>query len=319
MAFFVPVHGTAAHVGCGPCINFFCEARSGMARDRAILSKALHALGCHVRCYQDGDKDVKPADINIFCESLYPEFFAKAPLNWLMPNPEWYRHELNLLKKIDLILCRTFEVQRIFTSLGKKTFYLGFTSPDHLDRRIKKDYGACLHLAGTSWQKGTFPLLEAWCKRADFPLLTIVKFPEETRQVPANVLWINEWLPEKTLRRLQNRCGFHFCLSETEGFGHYLMEAMAVGAVVVATDAPPMNEFITDARCLVPYSFWSCQKLATNFYVDGDEIAPFVERLLQLPESELRAIGKANRARYLRIDRTFKANIAWLIENYSSL
>lgn len=37
----------------------------------------------------------------------------------------------------------------------------------------------------------------------------------------------------------------HVCASEREGFGHYINEARAAGALVVSTDHPPMNELIT--------------------------------------------------------------------------
>jgi glycosyltransferase involved in cell wall biosynthesis len=37
----------------------------------------------------------------------------------------------------------------------------------------------------------------------------------------------------------------HICASEREGFGLYLDEARAVGAYIISTDHPPMNELVT--------------------------------------------------------------------------
>jgi multisubunit Na+/H+ antiporter MnhB subunit len=37
-------------------------------------------------------------------------------------------------------------------------------------------------------------------------------------------------------------------VSEREGFGHYINEARAVGAFVISTDHPPMNELVTPER-----------------------------------------------------------------------
>ncbi|MES2199112.1 MAG: glycosyltransferase [Chlamydiota bacterium] len=59
---------------------------------------------------------------------------------------------------------------------------------------------------------------------------------------------------QEDLRKIQNKTGIHLCPSEVEGFGHCIFEALSTGAVVITTDAPPMNEFIKDPRCLVPFS-----------------------------------------------------------------
>lgn len=294
-------------------VHIFCEARSGLERDLSILKNALESLGCSVDSF-NSDRNVTQADINIFCETLHPECFSKAKVNWFIPNPEWYTQERKLLNQIDLILCRTHEVDRIFSGLRRKTFFLGFTSDDHRDPYETKDFSSCLHLAGTSWQKGTEPLLDAWGHHPEFPQLNIIRFPENARKVPENVAWINQWMPEDELRALQNRCGLHLCLSETEGFGHYLMEAMAVGAVVVTTDAPPMNEFITDPRCLVPYKAWRKQKLGTNYYVEAAEIEEKMAALLKLPQSELKAIGKTNRRNYLKRQDQFQNRLRKLLK-----
>lgn len=298
-------------------INIFCEARSGLERDQSILKKALESFGHTVNCCR-GERNVPQADINIFCESLYPKYFSAASLNWFIPNPEWYTQDKHLLKQVDLILCRTHEVERIFSNLNKETYYLGFTSSDRLDLDQAKDYSSCIHLAGTSWQKGTEAILKAWVQHPEFPHLNIIRFPGHKRKVPDNVTWMNHWLPEKELALLQNHCGIHLCLSETEGFGHYLVEAMAVGAVVIATDAPPMNEFITDPRCLVPYNHWRLQKLGTNFYVNFSEIEAKVAEILKLPISELEAIGETNRNNYLKRREEFFLNLKKLLDKTST-
>lgn len=299
-------------------VNLFCEPRAGLARDQMILKQTLESFGCSVNCLSS-KKDVPFADINIFCETLRPQGFAAAAVNWFIPNPEWfgwYGQEEHLLDEIDLILCRTHEVERIFSELRKETFYLGFSSPDHYDPKYTKDYTSCLHLAGTSWQKGTEAILRAWAPHPEFPHLSIVRFPSEKPSVPANVAWLNHWLPEVELHALQNECGIHLCLSETEGFGHYLMEGMAVGAVVIATDAPPMNEFIKDSRCLVPYTAWRRQMLATNYYVNAPEIEEKIEEILKLPRKELEAIGRENRKNYLKRHEKFLKNFGKLLSKH---
>lgn len=299
-------------------INIICEPRAGLDRDRNILKNALRALDCEVNCF--GTEELVPeANINIFCQTLNPDCFLYATYNWFIPNPEWYTQDMHLLNDIDLILCRTREVERIFTALGKKTYFMGFTSLDCYDPYYTKNYEFCLHLPGTSWQKGTEPLLNAWKKHSEFPHLSIIRFPENERSVPENVDWINYWIPEPELRKLQNECGIHFCLSESEGFGHYIMEAMSVGAVVIATDAPPMNEFITDQRCLVPFKAWRLQCLGTNYHIDVADIESRVKEILTLPPSELKRIGKANRNNFKRWNTLFLDKLEQLISRYQNL
>lgn len=295
-------------------IHIFCQPHGGLGRDCQILKQALERFECNVECFSGEDAgQAGSADINIFCESLYPQCYSKAKLNWFIPNPEWYRHDLSFLEGVDLVLCRTHEVQRIFNRLQKATYFLGFTSFDHYDSTIEKNYECCLHLAGASWQKGTFPLLHAWERHPEFGHLTIIKFPEPNRSVPDNVSWINYWLPEEQLRRLQNACGIHLCLSESEGYGHYIAEAMAAGAVVITTDAPPMNEFITDSRCLVPYSCWRIQKLGVNYYLNVADIEARLKQVFELPEEQLRQIGRGNRRRFLKMKQSFLKNLEILL------
>lgn len=297
-------------------INFFCANRSGLAKDRTILGEALRSLGCLLELYDvDNRSHVLPADINIFCETLCPEYFKNARVNWFIPNPEWDWNGgiKEYLNSIDLILCRTHEVERIFSKLGVKTFFLGFSSPDHYEAKISKDYASFLHLPGTSWQKGTRSILKAWNQNPDFPHLTLVKSNSIGSSLPPNIIWMNQWLSEEHLHALQNTCGVHLCLSETEGFGHYLMEAMSVGAVILTTDAPPMNEFVEDPRCLVPYTSWRFQKLATNYYVDPKDVEDKVSKLLKLSLSDLKSISKHNRKRYLKLRKEFKENLKQLL------
>jgi glycosyltransferase involved in cell wall biosynthesis len=47
------------------------------------------------------------------------------------------------------------------------------------------------------------------------------------------------------LRQLQTDTPVHICPSQSEGWGHTINEARAVGALVLTTDYPPMNEFVS--------------------------------------------------------------------------
>lgn len=298
-------------------INLICSANGkGLQVDGDVLYDALTSLGCTV-CRVQGkeEKKVNPADINIFCEKIRPKFFSQARENWFIPNPEYYSHDVALLESIDLILCRTKEVERIFNAIEKKTFYLGFTTPDVYLQAVKKEYYSYIHIAGSSPHKGTLSTAFAWQRNLDFPTLTLVCTMQPLTELSLNLKWITERLQRETLRQRQNECGVHICLSETEGFGHVLMEAMSSGAVVITTDAPPMNELIKDPRYLVPPSFTSQQFLATKYHVAPEAVEQKIKEILRITPEELQVSGARNREAYLERDRLFKANLKRLIEN----
>ncbi len=226
----------------------------GLEADQNVLTGAIQRLGYSVNKVNFDDRHKVKADINIFFQHLIPEKFTWAKLNWFIPNPEWYTQEIDLLNEIDLILCRTREVEKIFQNLNVPTYDLGFTSIDCYQPEIKKNYNHFLHVAGTSLYKGTIPIQNIWKQNPLFPLLTVVQYPTHFVSKQPNLRWISQRVPTDQLRLLQNGCGIHLCPSETEGFGHYIMEAMSSAAVVITTDAPPMNEFIQNPSCLIPYS-----------------------------------------------------------------
>ena len=152
----------------------------GLETDQKVLKGALEKLGYQVQCLEHchSKDDRHNADVNIFFELINPEMLSWGRLNWFIPNPEWYRQDLALMDKCDLILCRTKEVERIFGNLNKKTYFLGFSSPDSYQSTIQKDYTRFLHVAGGSNLKGTAVLLKVWRQHTELPSLTVVKHHE---------------------------------------------------------------------------------------------------------------------------------------------
>lgn len=298
-------------------INIFGSSNGkGLEISRRILTEALVKMG-HVVFEKEFNDDKIPkhhfADINIFFEIINPKWIPFASVNWFIPHPECYAQELALLNRMNLILCCTHEGERIFKSLGKRTYFLGFSSLDCKLPSINKDYFSYLHLAGGSPLKGTNATIEAWEANLGMPHLTAVIHYEIFRIFQPNLKYINEKLPIDELRYLQNTCGVHLCLSETEGFGHYLMEGMSTSAVVIATDAPPMNEFIVDKRCLVSYKDQAPCRLATRYFVDADLLRATVQNLMFLSHEELKEIGEKNRLMYLQKTQEFQENLVRLL------
>lgn len=284
----------------------------GLDQDIAIVCEELVKLGHHVEFVFWNDFAPRPkADINIFLETVDELFFNFADKNYLVPNPEWYRKN-DLVPKFDLVLCKTKESLRIFQALTPKAVYFGFTSRDCYCDEVEKGNRAILHLAGRSEQKGTDTIMDVWQRNPNLPLLQLLRVIEPRYPVIANVRQLTDYVSLPELRYLQNHHGIHLCPSETEGFGHYLNEALSTGAVVVTTDAPPMNEFVTDPRCLVKTNRTQLQYLATNYYIDGAHLEAALAGLLNLPDEELKKIGQQNRQKYLENDRLFKQRLAEL-------
>jgi len=296
-------------------IHIFCEANGkGLEKDRNILKESLESLNCIVDCFENNVQVlVSDCDVNIFVQHINPNQIPSAKHNWFIPNPEWCFDDITLLESMDLILCRTREVERIFKNLNLNTYFLSFTTKDRYVENIKKQHQRYLHVAGSSEYKGTRAIITAWEQQNRFPYLTILKMNIMPLN-STNLKIINRYVSQERVIRLQNECLIHLCPSETEGFGHYIMESMSAGAVVLTTNAAPMNEFIEDKRCLIPYEKTSSQRLATLYYVGVSDIEKHIYKFKQLPIDELLKIGKSNRERYLKISKTFNENLKNLID-----
>ena len=94
--------------------------------------------------------------------------------------------------------------------------------------------------------KGTDRLVRVWQRHPEWPRLILVQHKDGGAVTPVapNIDARVGYLSDQELRTLQNESLFHLCLSLTEGWGHYIVEAMGVGAVTITVDARPMNELV---------------------------------------------------------------------------
>src|SRR5579875_1491191 len=182
-----------------------------------------------------------PYDLVLMEEHIAFAFLDDAPRRVLLPHPEWFLpRDLEWLDRIDLVLTKTHEAQRVFAARGCRSVCIGFTSDDRRDESVPRQR-AFFHLAGSSRTKATDPLLALWRRHPEWPRLTVVQHPREAEAGPpaANIDHRIGYLDEAELRRLQNAHLFHLCPSETERFGHYIVEAMeaAVERALATGDA----------------------------------------------------------------------------------
>ncbi|MFI5342916.1 MAG: glycosyltransferase [Chlamydiales bacterium] len=291
----------------------------GKENDFIILKDELEKLGHRIHIYDLEDKvNISNADINIFLAHFNLSYFSKAKLNWFIPNAETCTTKVEQISKFDLILCKTKESIKIFKPISKKIKYLGFTSIDRYEASISKDYLQCLHIVGGSGVKGFYEVVRAWNYMKGLPNLTVIKHNIvriDKEKLPNQISLIDHWIPLDELISLQNTCGTHLCPSKTEGFGHSIMEGMSAEAVIITTNAPPMNEFIKDKRCLVKYSKKGKRQLATTYEADYRALAKTVKEIQQLSTEELERIGQGNRAEYLKRDAEFKRKLKRLMNS----
>jgi len=251
---------------------------------------------------------IEQADLNIFLEELVPSQFCLARRNVWIPNQEWMpRRWQRHLPRLDGVWVKTRYAEQIFKPFSASVEYVGFSSFDRYEPSVAKEPRTFLHVAGRSRQKGTAAVLEAWRRNPQWPRLVVIQNPVRAQEVNIpNVDYRPIRLDDDALRLLQNRSEFHLYPSEAEGFGHVLCESMGLGAIVLTTDAPPMNELVADDRgILVAYDRKSKQGLGTNYHASVASIEASVNRLLTMDEQakqRLRANARAwfhdNHARF---------------------
>ena len=261
-------------------------------------------------------------DINLMIERVQPELLGDARRNVLIPHPEWFHRDWHRwLPRIDRVLVKTRHAETIFDALGCSTRYIGFRSRDHWLPQVARR-PQFLHLPGSSNNKGTQALLRLWGEHPEWPTLTVVWRSREAEipQQPGNVEWLRERLDDDAVRQLQNEHAFHLCPSETEGYGHYLAEAIGVGAITVTLDAPPMNELVTAERgVLCAAQPFGTQALATLYRFDVEAMRAAIERCIAMGEPEREAIG-ANARRWFEDNaRAFPRDCAMRCWSWASV
>ncbi|MFC5742404.1 glycosyltransferase [Dyella tabacisoli] len=288
---------------------------AGLSRDMRLLADALRA--CDQSVTESGlphrgrfaewmtrlrhARSAPAYDFNLMLERIRPEFLPAAHRNVLIPNPEYFRPEDRAaLKRMDAVWVKTRHAEPLFGALGASTRYIGFTSPDRRDLSVARQ-ATFFHGPGRSGNKGTEALLKLWAAHPDWPMLTVVwrRKRVEVGSLPANVTLIRSHLDDASYRRLQNQHRFHLCPSQTEGYGHYLVEAMSCEAVVVTLDAPPMNELVNSERgVLVQAQVIGQQDLATTYGFTGAAMTVAIEHCLAMTEDTARDLGLAARRWY---------------------
>ena len=276
---------------------------SGLSKDIQIVKNNIK----HPSRIVPFDQHIMPskADINIFIELFDPRFLSTAKKNYIIPNQEWYYDAWRkYIPSFDLILCKTKLAEQRFSMAGGKCMFTSFTSFDHYLPIIKKKN--ILHTSNNSKTKGTKKIIEIYNRFPDLPEVTIVS--RKIKGYAPGINKIEKFIPDQQFKILQNKHQIHLCPSVSEGFGHYIVEAMSAKCIVITTDGSPMNEIVTnDTGFLIPIDTSIPFRMGDNHYWNEVDL---INTLFEAVRStELKEKGEAAREWYLKNDQFFKKQI----------
>lgn len=278
-----------------------------------FIRAPIHLSRAQLQHAQTTNLDV---DCAIFMESIidHPALLS-ARHRILIPNPEWLDPQTQRLASTCTHIWHKsrFSLERLKSVFPHAQHaYLGFTSRD--PGQLVSGYDSFLHLRGSlSTHRNTNSIFTHWKSRPSAPGLHVQCYSKEGGGIEYPG-WLSDrnihvrlgWLDRKELYQIAARHGIHLCTSEVEGFGHYINEARAMGALVITTDGAPMNELVDEnSGILVKPSSTTPLRFGTRYIITPDDLAPAIDRTLSLSLPARRAMGATARERFLADNRNF--------------
>jgi hypothetical protein len=295
---------------------------AGLARDADLLANLIDKLGHKWRkiAYDRPFEGLAyQADISIFLEVMIPGMLQYSPINYLVPNSEWWnRNGECSLPFMNKIICKTRDCFNIWEKkCPGKCVYTGFESTDFLNTPLPAEKeNNFLHLAGNSRTKNTEAVVQAWRQfKIPYHLEVIVR---DLAFVPlcVGVKNVTHYarVPEPQVQCALNVRQFHLMPSHYEGYGHVLHEALGCGGIVLTTDAPPMNEFDgIPKELLIPSSDIWTKELATCHRVTPEAVYEAVMKAGALSKERRDELSLIARAAFLKDREDFRKRFAELL------
>ncbi|KAJ3397186.1 hypothetical protein CcCBS67573_g05596 [Chytriomyces confervae] len=301
---------------------FYAGARLSPVYDKATLEQKLEK--CPKSTYLHTE------------ENMIPYFFKQHAIvrNFMMPNLEWMglhgNYTETTLVQTHTVLCKTrvchkYVEQFVKENLGNSTnrgprvLYVAHSSNDKLagtsfNHVRTQDFNTFFHSYGYSTAKSTPQILECWMQHPEWPKLVVIgnrpDFVKITKQIEAREnIELKSRIEPNEMKQLQLSNGVHLCPSTAEGYGHYINEARSLGALLVTTDFPPMNEFAKDdfSGVLVEptdpfhldWQTFGAKNRPTQAHVRPNEICTAVERVIKMSKQQKQTMGMRARKGYV--------------------
>jgi glycosyltransferase involved in cell wall biosynthesis len=237
----------------------------------------------------------------------------------LIPNQEWFDpHAIDLLFFMEAVWCKSHFAENIFNEFDCATKYIGFCSEINVNSlSLKKSRDYFFSRIGKSKYRGAELLINLWAQHPEWPLLKIVINKENIPQkTPANVEYLMGALDTDEFQFLAASSLFHIYMTETEGFGHSIAEAMGYGSIIIVTDAPPMNEILNDqCAILVKANYIGQKMLAPRFGASQADVAAAINKVLVLTDEEINQITANAQATYQQLQNSFNGRLEAVIKN----
>lgn len=305
-----------------PCVTIVCPTLGlGLKKDATIIKQALDANGLCAKVLlvdMSGrprsllkriftkillvrDKlavllGMRSQHISIHVEQILFRFKFRSPTNVFIPNQEWCdARQLAHLGSIQEVWCKSRLSENLFSELGVPTRYIGFNSqtssvPDSSAER-KREF---LTRIGVTKTRGADQLASLWSRHPEWPTLHMIVDPRVRPSVIAgNLNYIDPILDDRVYSEFTRSILFHVFVTEAEGWGHTILESMTEGAVVLVTDAPPMNEYAdSTSAILIPADYAGRLMLSPRFKAQDSDIEDAVNAALTLSKEDSAAMRR---------------------------
>lgn len=261
----------------------------------------------------------KSSRVGIHLESIFYEKLYRAEHHIVIPNQEWFEvSHIALLPYLKAVWVKSTFAQEIFTQYKCPVQYISFCSiVAEFDNTVAKQRDYFFARTGMSWFRGAHNVVNVWARHPEWPPLKLIIHPSVRPEVkPDNVEFLDIFPCDEDFVRFASGSLFHIYATEAEGFGHSILEAMGYGAVVLVTDAPPMNEIANENCALMLQAEYLGQKsIAPRFAVVPSALEHAVEKALAMDDESITTLTAAAQQRVSHFKQEFYANLNAAITN----